>query len=204
MSSRVHQYYWSLIPNFFQDAELNQAEEASSSHPVALEEPLSTPSSSSVEAADVPPAAEEQTSDQPAETQTEAQSSSSPIDLSTKKTPEPDSTTWTAAAAPTATTTGQGVYHFLFVATVVWVSSETLHLRKSRLCSNVPASFINKSLQPLEDQNYQTQITSQSNDRSAFIYCLRWIYTVFMLLSAVVLQIEMRGIRNSTSTSIYW
>uniref|UniRef100_A0A671X792 E3 SUMO-protein ligase RanBP2 n=1 Tax=Sparus aurata TaxID=8175 RepID=A0A671X792_SPAAU len=56
------------------ETELNQAEEASSSHPVALEEPLSTPSSSSVEAADVPPAAEEQTSDQPAETQTEAQS----------------------------------------------------------------------------------------------------------------------------------
>uniref|UniRef100_A0A671X5H4 E3 SUMO-protein ligase RanBP2 n=1 Tax=Sparus aurata TaxID=8175 RepID=A0A671X5H4_SPAAU len=100
-----------------------QRDLASSSHPVALEEPLSTPSSSSVEAADVPPAAEEQTSDQPAETQTEAQSSSSPIDLSTKKTPEPDSTTWTAAAAPTATTTGQGIYHFLFVATVVWVSS---------------------------------------------------------------------------------
>ena len=132
MLSGVHQYYWSLNPNL-QDAELNQAEEASSSHPVALEKPSSTPSSSSVEAADVPPAAEEQTSDQPTETQTEAQSISSPIDLSTKKTPEPDSTTWTAAVAPTATTTGQGIQHSLFVATVVWVSSEMLHLRKKPL-----------------------------------------------------------------------
>ncbi|XP_038576160.1 ranBP2-like and GRIP domain-containing protein 3 isoform X1 [Micropterus salmoides] len=96
------------------DSQLNQAERASSPPAEAPEEPTSGPSSSTTEAAGSTPTPEEQTSDQPAETQSEAPSSSSPIDLSTKKSPEPESTTWSAAAASTATTASQDSSNFGF------------------------------------------------------------------------------------------
>ncbi|KAM9347457.1 E3 SUMO-protein ligase RanBP2 [Symphorus nematophorus] len=85
------------------EAQLNEAEQASSSPAVAAEETTSSPPSVSTKAAGS--SAEEQTSDQPTETQSEAPSSSSPIDLSTKKSPEPETNTGTSAAASTATTT---------------------------------------------------------------------------------------------------
>uniref|UniRef100_UPI0037E97790 E3 SUMO-protein ligase RanBP2 isoform X1 n=1 Tax=Semicossyphus pulcher TaxID=241346 RepID=UPI0037E97790 len=75
------------------DAQLNQTEKASSSPALAPEEPTAVPSSSSTEAAGTTSTLEEQTSSQPRETQSEASSSSSPIDLSTKKSPEPESNT---------------------------------------------------------------------------------------------------------------
>ncbi|XP_054470912.1 E3 SUMO-protein ligase RanBP2 isoform X2 [Anoplopoma fimbria] len=81
------------------DAQLNQTEKASSSSAVAPEEPTSGPSSSSAEDAVSSSTPEQQTSDQPTETQSEAPGSSSPIDLSTKKGPEPDSTTGTSITA---------------------------------------------------------------------------------------------------------
>ncbi|XP_070771295.1 E3 SUMO-protein ligase RanBP2 isoform X3 [Enoplosus armatus] len=84
------------------DAQLNQAEKASSSPAVAPGEP--TPTSTA--------ALEEQTSDQPTETQSGAPSSSSPIDLSTKKSPEPESNAGTATT--TATTASQDSSSFGF------------------------------------------------------------------------------------------
>ncbi|XP_056279589.1 E3 SUMO-protein ligase RanBP2 isoform X2 [Pseudoliparis swirei] len=95
---------------------LNGAEQASSSPPVAPEEPAAGPSSSSTEAADGCPHAaaggaeasdaadatttpEQQTSDQPTETLSEAPGSSAPIDLSNKKSPEPESNTGTSITA---------------------------------------------------------------------------------------------------------
>nr|XP_020470121.1 RANBP2-like and GRIP domain-containing protein 8 [Monopterus albus] len=89
------------------DAQLNQAMKASSSTAVALQEPASGPSSNSTEAAGSMPTSEKQISEQPTEARSEASSSSSPIDLSTKKSPETESTSGTAAAAPTATVTSQ-------------------------------------------------------------------------------------------------
>ncbi|XP_074551049.1 E3 SUMO-protein ligase RanBP2 isoform X1 [Halichoeres trimaculatus] len=84
--------------------QLNQTEKASSSSADTAEEPTPGPSSSTTEAAASPPPPEEPASEQPRETPSEAPSSSSPIDLSTKKSPEPESNTETAAAltAPAA------------------------------------------------------------------------------------------------------
>ncbi|XP_041807190.1 E3 SUMO-protein ligase RanBP2 isoform X1 [Chelmon rostratus] len=95
-------------------AQLNQDEKASSSPAVASEEPMSSLSSSSIEAVGSTSAPKQQTSDQPTETESEAPSSSSPIDLSTKKSPEPESNTGPAAAASTATTAGQDSSSFGF------------------------------------------------------------------------------------------
>nr|XP_046259185.1 ranBP2-like and GRIP domain-containing protein 4 isoform X1 [Scatophagus argus] len=96
------------------DAHLNQAEKASSSPPVPSEQQTSSPSTNSIETACSTSAQGEQTSDQPTETQIAAPSSSCPIDLSTKKSPEPESTTETAA--PTAATTSQDSSSFGFSA----------------------------------------------------------------------------------------
>ncbi|XP_067470897.1 uncharacterized protein [Thunnus thynnus] len=96
------------------DAQLNKAEKVSSS---AAEE-TSDASSSSAEAADGSSTIENQTSDHPTDTQSEAPSSMSPTDLSTKKSPEPESNAGTATAT-TATTASQGIVHFLFFTTEV-------------------------------------------------------------------------------------
>ncbi|XP_023272443.1 ranBP2-like and GRIP domain-containing protein 3 isoform X2 [Seriola lalandi dorsalis] len=87
------------------DAQLNEAGTASTTEP--SEELLPVPSSSSTDTAGSISAPEEQTSDQPTETQSEAPSSSSPIDLSTKKSSEPDSNGGTAASTVSSTTTSQ-------------------------------------------------------------------------------------------------
>ncbi|XP_056244800.1 ranBP2-like and GRIP domain-containing protein 3 isoform X2 [Seriola aureovittata] len=87
------------------DAQLNEAGTASTAEP--SEELLPVPSSSSTDTAGSISAPEEQTSDQPTETQSEAPSSSSPIDLSTKKSSEPDSNGGTAASTVSSTTTSQ-------------------------------------------------------------------------------------------------
>uniref|UniRef100_A0A3B4UK30 E3 SUMO-protein ligase RanBP2 n=1 Tax=Seriola dumerili TaxID=41447 RepID=A0A3B4UK30_SERDU len=87
------------------DAQLNKAGMASTAEP--SEELLPVPSSSSTDTAGSISAPEEQTSDQPTETQSEAPSSSSPIDLSTKKSSEPDSNGGTAASTVSSTTTSQ-------------------------------------------------------------------------------------------------
>ncbi|XP_067470331.1 E3 SUMO-protein ligase RanBP2-like isoform X2 [Thunnus thynnus] len=84
------------------DAQLNKADKVSSS---AAEE-TSDASSSSAEAADGSSTIENQTSDHPTDTQSEAPSSMSPTDLSTKKSPEPESNAGTATAT-TATTASQ-------------------------------------------------------------------------------------------------
>lgn len=119
-----------LISKLFQGAQLNGAEQASSSPPVAPEEPAAGPSSSSTEAADGCPHAaaggaeasdaadatttpEQQTSDQPTETLSEAPGSSAPIDLSNKKSPEPESNTGTSITA------GEGTEHLVFITTDV-------------------------------------------------------------------------------------
>lgn len=99
-----------FIHELFQEAEFNKSDMVSSS---PAEETTSDPSSSSVEAAVSTSTPEDQTSDQPADTQSEAPRSSSPIDLSTKKSQEPEPNTETSAAT-TATTTSQGIDHFLF------------------------------------------------------------------------------------------
>ncbi|KAM6979133.1 E3 SUMO-protein ligase RanBP2 isoform 2-T2 [Tautogolabrus adspersus] len=96
------------------DAELNQTEKTSISTSVAQEEPSAGPSSSSTEAAGTTSSPTEQTSDQPTETRSDAPSSSSPIDLSTKKSPEPDSNSETAAVALTAPTASQDSSNFGF------------------------------------------------------------------------------------------
>ncbi|XP_042282968.1 ranBP2-like and GRIP domain-containing protein 3 [Thunnus maccoyii] len=105
------------------DAQLNEAEKVSSS---PAEETTSDPSPSSAEAAGSTSTPEDQTSDQtsdqtpdqtsdqaldqtsdqPTDIQNEAPSSVSPIDLSTKKSPEPESNAGTATAT-TATTASQ-------------------------------------------------------------------------------------------------
>lgn len=95
------------------DAQLAQAEKASSS-PAAAPEETPSVSSSSTEAADSTHTQEEQTSEQLTETQGEVPSSSCPIDLSTKKGPELESNTGPAAAAPTAATTSQESSSFGF------------------------------------------------------------------------------------------
>lgn len=96
----------------FQDAQLNLGAKTSSSSPaVSPEEPTASPSTSSAEDAAGTSSPEEQTLVQPIVAQSEAGSSSLPIDLSTKKSPEPDSST--AAAAFTAITASQGINNFL-------------------------------------------------------------------------------------------
>ncbi|XP_040912885.1 RANBP2-like and GRIP domain-containing protein 5/6 isoform X2 [Toxotes jaculatrix] len=89
------------------DAQLNKAEKASSSTAVAPEEPTPGPSSSSTDAAHSMSTPGAQTSDQPTETQREVPCSSSPIDLSTKKSPEPETNTETAASTASAASTSQ-------------------------------------------------------------------------------------------------
>ncbi|CAJ1079920.1 E3 SUMO-protein ligase RanBP2 isoform X2 [Xyrichtys novacula] len=96
------------------DAQLSQTENASSSTADAPEEPNPAPSSSSTNAADSTPPSEDQTSEQSGETQSETPSSSSPIDLSTKKSPEPESNTETTSAALTAPTASQESSSFGF------------------------------------------------------------------------------------------
>ncbi|XP_076018006.1 E3 SUMO-protein ligase RanBP2 isoform X1 [Genypterus blacodes] len=85
------------------NAELNIAEETSSSPAEAAEEQVSD----TTEAAGSTSTPAEDTSEQPAETQCEVSSSTSPIDLSTKKTPEPDTTT-TDTASTTSRVPGFG------------------------------------------------------------------------------------------------
>lgn len=94
----------------FQDAQLNTAPNTSSCP------------------AELPEQDQDQTSDQPSEAQSEApSSSSSPIDLSTKKSPELDSSSSATAATATATTTtttttaSQGIYYFLSHPSFAWL-----------------------------------------------------------------------------------
>ncbi|XP_017279338.1 E3 SUMO-protein ligase RanBP2 isoform X2 [Kryptolebias marmoratus] len=87
-------------------AQLKGAEPASGSPAAPPEDPASGPSSSSPEASGSRSTSEEQTSNKPAETRSETPSGSFPIDLSTKKSPEPKTKMGTGAASLAATTAG--------------------------------------------------------------------------------------------------
>lgn len=90
-----------LIQDLCQDAQLNLAAKTSGSSPaVSSEEPSEPAGSTSSQ--------QEQTSDQPGAAQSEATSSGLPIDLSTKKSAEPDSNAGVVAAASAPTTASQG------------------------------------------------------------------------------------------------
>lgn len=101
---------WTIILFFisktFQNPQLNIAEETSSSPAEATEQQVSD----MIEAS--------RSTSTPAETQCEAKSSTSPIDLSTKKTPEPYTTT-----KDTASTNSQGSKYIHNITTLcMWLS----------------------------------------------------------------------------------
>ncbi|XP_019945467.2 E3 SUMO-protein ligase RanBP2 isoform X3 [Paralichthys olivaceus] len=99
------------------DAQLNEGAKASSSSAVAPEEQTPAPSSSSSDTAGNTSTPQEPTSEQPVGTSSQAPSSSSssscPIDLSTKKSSEPESNT-EATASTTSSKTGQDFSTFGF------------------------------------------------------------------------------------------
>ncbi|XP_029385593.1 E3 SUMO-protein ligase RanBP2 isoform X2 [Echeneis naucrates] len=87
------------------DAQLSKAGNSSAAE--APEEPTAGPLTSSTGTAGIRSAAEEQTSDQQSKAQCEAPSSSTPIDLSTKKSPEPECSSETSASSASTIITGQ-------------------------------------------------------------------------------------------------
>ncbi|XP_035031257.2 E3 SUMO-protein ligase RanBP2 isoform X3 [Hippoglossus stenolepis] len=101
-----------------EDAQLNTGAEAPSSSAVAPEEQTPAPSSSSSDTAGNTSTPQEPTPEQPVETCSQVpsssiSSSSCPIDLSTKKSSEPESNT-EATVSTTSTTTGQDLSSFGF------------------------------------------------------------------------------------------
>ncbi|XP_038132309.1 E3 SUMO-protein ligase RanBP2 isoform X3 [Cyprinodon tularosa] len=97
-------------------AQLSRAEPASSGPAESSQTSTSIPSPSYAEAAEAKPSAKEQPAEKLSETlsETPSSSSSAPIDLSTKKSPEPESKTETGPIATPATTAAQDSSAFGF------------------------------------------------------------------------------------------